>query len=376
MYRPTIILMLMLLLFGCRGGIDFQKPLHVTGDDSFQYASGPERSHYSDARLAPPMVLQWTSTLSNGISESHPAADEHVIFIPTLTQGIDIYDIRTGDELGYMSLNGVVLGTPAAKDSRIYIPLSGGVVSLLEISAATGEVLSEVRDEPVELPLLVLTDRIITAGIFGTVSCYKQGDSSAQWSVKLPKPALGAPCGTGDKVFVSASNGDLYAFGLDNGNELWRLHTGAAIHASPVTDGNLVIAVNRDGECFAVNASTGAVIWTKSLGVSVFSPPALHNGLLIIPGTDGKLRAYTSMDGAERWTYSFGGLPAASPVITSSHVAAASMNGTIVLLDRQNGELLWTSTVKGRIRTAPIVRGTMLCIVSEEGKLYGFSSDK
>jgi eukaryotic-like serine/threonine-protein kinase len=373
---PVNIVIVCTILLGCRTGIEIQEPLEQSSDDSFQYAYGPGRSHVSNGKLTPPLSLSWTTSISGGVSESHPAVKGTVLFIPTLVNGVDIYDISNGEELGWINVPGTVLGSPAAKDSFIYVPVTGGTSSLLLIDVASGEVILDIQGEPVELPALLFADRIITSGIFGSISCYLLGDSTVQWSVKMPKPAFGAPSASGNTVFVSSSNGDLYAYDVKDGTKLWRLHTGAAIHASPVTNGTIVATINRNGECFVVDADTGNILWTKSLNIPVYSAPALEGELLVIAGTDGIIRAYNTVDGTERWTYSSGSLPADSPVISGLHIVVVNMNGKIVLLNKHSGNKVWETKVDGRIRTSAIVQGSMLCILSEEGKLYGFSATK
>ena len=84
-----------------------------------------------------------------------------------------------------------------------------------------------------------------------------------------------------NRYYVSAQNGDVYAYDASSGKRVWRLVTGTPL--STLTAGETTLfATGNNGEIFAINASTGEIRWHDDLGGEILSQPVLGETFLYI----------------------------------------------------------------------------------------------
>ncbi len=360
----------------CRSGIDLQVSVDSPDGRTVQAAYGPERHNCVQLEIPPPLEAAWSESLSGGTGNTIPLCAGDFAFIPTQINGVDVYDVTTGKEAGWITLPGAVLGTPAIDNGIIYVPLSGGNASLAAVRTPGGTVEWLSQGESVETAVLLVDSVAVTAGVYGTIRCGSLRDSTTHWTRKLPKPVIAPPAAIGNTVFAACTNGDMYALALADGKEIWRAPTGSALHSQPVAGEGRVFAVNRSGRFLALDIETGKPLWDVDAGAPVYSSPALGGGHLLLAVSNGLVKAYQPSDGKLAWEHDLGSVPAGSPVIAGTVVVVAAMNGKIALLELCTGRPLWSATLNARIRTSPLVFPGGICVIGDEGELFGFKAVK
>ncbi|TKJ38148.1 MAG: hypothetical protein CEE38_05155 [Planctomycetes bacterium B3_Pla] len=132
---------------------------------------------------------------------------------------------------------------------------------------------------------------------------------SMQWRVSL-RGKLTPPVLSGDRVYVAAKDEHtLYAFGAEEGRQLWNYTTGGRIDSPPTIYGGLVLFGSLDGCVYCLRASDGELIWRFRAApldrqIIAFgqleSPWRVHGSILVKDGV-----AYCT---AGRSTYLDGGI--------------------------------------------------------------------
>jgi outer membrane protein assembly factor BamB len=91
-----------------------------------------------------------------------------------------------------------------------------------------------------------------------------------------------------------------------NSNQtFWKFQTGGPIKSSPVVASGMVFVSSTDGYLYAVNVTTGAKIWDFWIGKNANSPTVAH-GKVFITSASGTAYAINMYSGLEVWSKSLG----------------------------------------------------------------------
>jgi outer membrane protein assembly factor BamB len=120
---------------------------------------------------------------------------------------------------------------------------------------------------------------------------------------QAPKLRLGlAAAVDGQVVYAAGHKGDVAAFNLQNGRQLWHRDVHAALSAGPGAGDGLVVAGSSGGMLIALAAANGAERWRVRLGSELLATPVIGDGLVLVRAVDGRLFALDAASGARRWT--------------------------------------------------------------------------
>lgn len=189
----------------------------------------------------------------------------------------------------------------------------------------------------------------------------------------------------GSTYYVANTGGDVAAFDVASGRQIWRRNVEKRLISGPAVAGNVLLVGTRNGRLLALSASSGEQLWATRVGGEVIAPPAVANGIGIVHTLDGRLIAYQLDDGSRLWTVernvpSLTMRGASVPVIRGNRVYAGLANGHVIALDLQTGKMLWDQTIAlptGRSELArmvdidgtPKVDGNTLLAASIGGKV-------
>jgi outer membrane protein assembly factor BamB len=126
----------------------------------------------------------------------------------------------------------------------------------------------------------------------------------------------------------------------DSNQTFWKFQTGGPIKSSPVVSSGMVFVSSTDGYLYAVNMTTGAKIWEFWIGTDVNSPSVAHDKVFIT-STSGTAYAINMYSGLEMWNKSLGE-PAGfgAPLIVGTRVFVNG-NETVFALNEAVGVSLY-----------------------------------
>lgn len=185
----------------------------------------------------------------------------------------------------------------------------------------------------------------------------------------------------GERVYAAGRDGDVAAFEVKSGKQLWRSHVKAPLAGGPGAGGELVVVGTSDGQAIAINAADGSTRWKVPVGGEVLSAPAVGATSVIVRTVDGRLRALANADGREQWFYeqpvpklSLRGT--AQPVIVGDVVICGFDNGKVASVSMGDGSLVWEATVapsRGRTELERLVDiDSAIQVVGNEIYVVGF----
>jgi outer membrane protein assembly factor BamB len=155
---------------------------------------------------------------------------------------------------------------------------------------------------------------------------------------------------SGNRLFAAGRDGDVAAFDLKTGKQLWRTKTKQDLTGGTGANGEVVAVGTGDGELIALSASSGVERWRVDVKGEILSAPAVADKEIVIRTVDGKLRALNISDGAELWTaeqqiprLTLRGV--AAPVVANDVAISGFDNGRVLAVSMNDGSTVWESPV-------------------------------
>ena len=153
-----------------------------------------------------------------------------------------------------------------------------------------------------------------------------------------------------NKLFAAGRDGDVAAFDLKTGKQLWRVETKLALAGGTGASSDLVAVGSADGQVVALSAANGAERWRADVKGEILSSPAISPTEVIVRTVDGKLRALAAATGKEVWSTEQQ-IPkltlrgAAAPVVTGDVAISGFDNGRVLAVNVADGVTVWDSPV-------------------------------
>jgi outer membrane protein assembly factor BamB len=155
----------------------------------------------------------------------------------------------------------------------------------------------------------------------------------------------------GDRVFAAGYKGEVTAYNINNGHEIWRTKVKKEpFSGGPAAGHDLVVVGTSGGDVIALGSADGKIRWRVSLNGEILAAPAVSERVVAVRTVDGKLRALSPADGHELWTQeqqvprlSLRGT--SSPVIAGELTLCGFDNGKVVAVNMNDGSLQWEATI-------------------------------
>ena len=148
----------------------------------------------------------------------------------------------------------------------------------------------------------------------------------------------------GERVYAAGRKGDVAAFTLASGHQLWRTRTKAPLAGATALGGGLVVVGSSDGDVIALDAANGAVRWRVRIRGEILSAPSVGAHAVVLRTGDGKLRGLAVSDGRELWQQE-----QAVPRLSLRGVAQPTIAGDLAICGFDNGKVVAVNTADGTI---------------------------
>lgn len=192
------------------------------------------------------------------------------------------------------------------------------------------------------------------------------------------------PLIAGEKIIVADRDGDVTAFDIKTGEELWQIELNLILSGGVGGDINHLVVTSRNGHVIMLD-SNGKLLWKIDATSEVLMPAQIFGDFVIIRSVDGRLSALDINNGTQKWTYKRD-VPALSlrgnstPIITKGYVFSGLDSGRLVALDLITGNAVFDipiATPTGRselerlidIDGTAVVRDDTLYMASYQGRV-------
>lgn len=152
----------------------------------------------------------------------------------------------------------------------------------------------------------VVGERVVVADRKGQVTAYAVGDGREIWRRELEMPLAGGIGAVGDSIFLGTLKGEVLCLAAADGKERWRAQVSSEVVAPPRGEGDLVMVQTVDAKLFALAAASGKQIWTHersepALTLRGTGAPAVTTGAIYAAFATGKIAGFKRADGTLLW---------------------------------------------------------------------------
>lgn len=206
-------------------------------------------------------------------------------------------------------------------------------------------------------PLLYKNWVIQANGVDG-VGAYHQLTGEEKWKLQIENGAEPSATMINDRLFIGASDGQLYSIDADTGKVLWTFPTRIETLSEPLLHEGALYVLTGNNTLYALDAATGKQLWLytrqdpSSLSIRGGSKPAFRNGTLYVGFSDGSIVALLAQNGAVKWekqlnrNKKFRDLDS-DPLVEGDFLYILGYDDQMYCLRVATGELVWRSPVGG-----------------------------
>ncbi|MEJ2745975.1 MAG: PQQ-binding-like beta-propeller repeat protein, partial [bacterium] len=156
------------------------------------------------------------------------------------------------------------------------------------------------------------------------------------------------------RVYVGSNDNNLYAV-TSEGVLIWSYLTGHDVTSAPALNRDGVVHIGSCDDGFYAITSSGLLLWSHITGGDIRSSAVINSAGNIYVGADDNMIYAFSSDGYLEWSYETADNASSSPAVG-------------------NGGNVYTGS-EGTVASSPAIRPDgSICVGSEEGRLYAFTS--
>jgi outer membrane protein assembly factor BamB len=173
----------------------------------------------------------------------------------------------------------------------------------------------------------------------------------------------------GDTLYTSDTSGDILSIELENGRTLWRYRTRQTLRAAVAVYGNMVYAGTADGFVYAIDRSNGRLRWRVRTGAAIQAVLAGEKWVLAT-SLDNFVYSLSPQNGAKVWKRQLAGRVKAPPLVLSNHVLLAPLAGDeCLVLNLEDGKKVNSVYVgeDNNTEAAPLLTSSALLLTTREG---------
>ncbi len=196
------------------------------------------------------------------------------------------------------------------------------------------------------------------------------------WSQQLG-PVFSSPVAGLAMLFISSTDGYLYALRQDTGAIVWRTSLGDYLtDATAALEGQVIFVSVHSSALEALDAYTGKLYWTFETNEKIQAPPlvvgnrvllASHTALWTLDATSGRL-VWKFHRGAGAWPTS------GSPALVGNTVYFGLGSGTqFWALDLADGHVLWSFDTNDRITSTALVQADTVYVATWHGTIFALN---
>ncbi len=167
----------------------------------------------------------------------------------------------------------------------------------------------------------------------------------------------------GDRLYIGASNGKLYALAVTNGKPLWQMDLHGPVHTKPFVLGD-VLYISSDTAVQAIRVADQKLLWQRELDMP--TAPAVGQGVLVVGSRQAQVHGLDAATGAGRWVVSHGEhWVTGGPVIHAGRVHIGSSDDhRYQAIELASGKVEWQLGVGANVFSTPAFNGGVSYISS------------
>ncbi|QGX93861.1 hypothetical protein EI982_03200 [Haloplanus rallus] len=352
-------------------------PLHAydatTGDRRWATDSGGVTPAVTDGVVSTGVTgldlvdgsVRWRFGTTENVSP--PAVVGNTVFVGSDDNYLYALAANTGAIRWSARTDGHIRTTPAVDEDTVYVGTMEGTLYAFDVSDGTERWTFDVGGQ-VQSP--TLHGGTVYVGNFSpTLTAVDAADGTEAWRADVEQAGgtrfIALKTAADDAAVYTGANGDLRAFDVSDGSELWQVtSTEQRVVQSPpiLVDGTVLVHMGSSLRAF--DSAEGTEQWATPTGESN-RPPVAREGTVYTSGDD-TVYAFDASDGTGRWQTAVGG--DLLLVIGDEMLYGIGYETGLLALDPSDGTISWTYDAP--LTTPPAIADDYLFAGGESGTVY------
>ncbi len=227
--------------------------------------------------------------------------------------------------------------------------------------------------------------------------------NKTEWTYKSSGPLKSSVAIAKGRVFLTSTDGKIYAISEQDGSDMWNYSVGAPIYTTPAfiasgsgsSEYDKIFLGADDGSVYAFNMNDGSLLWSYATGNDVRASPMVINGIVYIGSTDGTLYALDEdgqTDGGQGvndtttannedllWSKSIGSISGSSPaaLLEDDNLYIGTDEGRLYALDRFTGATVWEHNfgTAAALKGSPAIGDGLIYIGAGDSQFYAVNAE-
>ena len=287
------------------------------------YGFDPARTHSAPLRLRPPFRTVWKVYGDSSFIEFPPVLAAGRLFFGTNHGLVLAVQAASGRIAWHRQFAGCIASSPAVGNGVVYIgfmdppPCSNSAPSFLAaLDARDGRMLWRFRAGVIESSPLLAGGRVYFGSWDHHVYALDARTGRLEWSFATGDRVKGGVALAGGTIYAGSYDGYLYALDARGGRLRWTAGGGrlGGLYATPSVAHGRVFVSSTNGRVYAFSLS-GNELWSVRTGSYVYSPTALAGPTAYIGSYDHRLYALSQATGRTQWTFDAGAPISGAPTV-------------------------------------------------------------
>lgn len=360
------------------------------------FQGGATHAGFYPGRPGPHLAgVQWRFATEGAVTSS-PVVVGDVVYVGSGDGHVYALDRESGAERWRAKAAGAVDAAPAVAEGRVFIGDRAGVFHAFDAATGDELWTFRERmpvpfpwghesGDIYRSSATIADGMVLFGGTDGFVYALDPATGRPRWRTELQARIPGSPAVADGLVVVGDAAGIVHALDLATGASRWTFRTAGAdlvsadfgfdrrtIQASPSIAGDRVFVGARDGFLYALDLHTGKRLWRFDHQVSwVNTTPAITEGVVYDGSSDAHfVQAVDEATGRELWRADTENIEWSSPAVAGGSVFVGDGAGWMYAFDRADGSLQWRYRTGDRVMSSPTVTDDLVIFGSDDGGVY------
>jgi outer membrane protein assembly factor BamB len=171
----------------------------------------------------------------------------------------------------------------------------------------------------------------------GKISATRE-NNSLLWSYQLPSSLILSLAAADHYVYVTTSDGTIYALDAAKGSLLWQYQLNIQVTPQILASGGFVYVNSYSGTLYTFLAKNGKLLWQRQLPIAA---QVLVTNQSIIYASDSNVTVLHSNNGSLAWHLHLAATPVQPLAMTHGNIYVATFDNNVAAFNASNGAFLW-----------------------------------
>lgn len=334
---------------------------------------------FESTRARDGRVIRWEGTGWTG----QPVVWGSRVYVGALDRKLYCWDRATGDERWSFEAQRMFKSSACLYRGKLYIGNVDDYVRCIDAERGA-ELWRFMTGADCDSSGVVVDDTLYIGGESGHLRALDPATGEERWRAYFgtggeevgSRGIESSPAIDGDEVFVSNSEGTLYAYDRRERRVRWRFEMGGDADVTPLVTDDFVLAATQAPvhKLFCIDRATRRERWSVSARPGWWSTPAVSSDRKVYAaGGGGRFFCLDLDTGRELWRVNVGQAVWSSPCVIDDKVLFGAEDAKLHIHDRHTGREISTFEVEGQILSTPCVVGGHVYVGTIRGHFYGLA---